>query len=155
MSLMTILEAAVLRRKKEARVLRYAHAEFPALDYERFAFTPRTGREFLTRSFSLSEGRPWTGRRVLALLMTPKAAALSHDLDPTSLDLRLYGRCDSDLRGLLLKQGVAVYRFHEALREAFRFGLIYRVNARADGKTYYGVPQTVRAAFSLKAPALD
>lgn len=150
---MTISGVKVLRRKKEAQVLRYACAQRTALDYNRFVFTPESGRQFLFRRFTLCETRIWTGRTVLAALMTPKALALGHDQDLSGLDLRLFGLCDGDLRALLLEQGIAAYRFHEVLRDAFRLGLIYRVFSSGDGKTYYGVPQVVRAAFSLKAPA--
>lgn len=145
----------VLRRRKPLPALRYAHAEPAALDYDRFAFTPESGRAFLHRRFALSDTRFWTGRKVLTTLMTPRAIALRHDLDTTALEMSLFGRCDADLRALLLAQDLAVYRFHDALREAFRLGLIYRVASRSDGKTYYGVPQLVRTAFSLKSPSLD
>ncbi|MEK7858544.1 MAG: hypothetical protein AAB320_05305 [Elusimicrobiota bacterium] len=152
---MTADLAPVLRGRKALPALRYAYAEPAALDYDRFAFTPDAGRAFLHQRFSLSETKSWTGRKVLTTLMTPRAAPLRHDLDPAAHDMSLFGRCDADLRAHLSAQGLPVYRFHDALREAFRLGLIYRVAASGEGKTYYGVPQLVRTAFSLKTPSRD
>lgn len=140
----------VERKQLRAEAVQYAHAEIPPLDYLRNRFNKEESQELLAQTHEWTGGSA-TGRQFLELVMTPHAVMLDRELDPSRLDMSLFGKSETEIRGLLQEKDYPVYVYHDFLKQAFNHGLVYRVNDSSRSKTYYGVPYHVREALGLKS----
>lgn len=145
-------EALVLRRQETKEEARHAHAELPILEHGLKGFNEALAREFLERRHSFGEGSDWTGRQLLLLLMTEEALDTGRTPDIERLDMSQFGRSDAEIRAILNKKGIPVFRYHDFMNAAFRRGLLYRVNARKLDRTFHGVPALIRRTFDLTPP---
>ncbi len=140
------------RRREE---LLHAHAEIPALDYRRGSFNLEGAVEFLGMvHYSPRGGQVVTGRELLELVLTPHAVVLDVPLEPSRVDMSLFGKSDTQLRSLALQKGIPVFVVHDFMLKAFTYGMVYRVTDVKGGRTYYGIPYEVRQALELKSPEL-
>lgn len=128
------------------------HMDRSVVDYRPSALYDAAADEFLARAFDMGTGRAWTGRELLALLLTPHAIVDGLAPDFSRVDVSLFGKSDGELREILDGHGIVPTLFHEMLGEAFNSGLIYRLNVSALGKTYYGVPYSARRGLQTAAP---
>ncbi|MBI3287945.1 MAG: hypothetical protein HYZ74_00320 [Elusimicrobia bacterium] len=140
-------------RREAAHAVQYAHAEIPVLDYRRGAYNEERAREFMERDFVFSESARRTGQELLSLLVTPAALPLDSVPNPARHDFSLFGKSAAQIREALSGTGIPVYRYEDALKEAFLKGLIYRLADAATAATYQGVPHMVRLAFGLEPAA--
>ncbi len=140
----------VERKQQRAEAVQYAHAEIPPLDYRRDRFNKEESQELLAQTHEWAGGSA-TGHQFLELLMTPHAVMLDRELDPSRLDMSLFGKSETEIRGLIQEKDYPVYVYHDFLKDAFNNGLVYRVNDSSRKKTYYGIPYQVREALGLKS----
>jgi hypothetical protein len=142
------------RREKAAEAVQYAHAEIPVVDYMRGAYGEERAREFMEGAYAVDEKTSFTGRELLAFLVTPEA--LDPDLvpDPDRVDFNRLGRTTARIRDAVEEKGMPYHPYERILREAFREGLIYRLFDKNTSLTHYGVPPRVRADWGLE-PAPD
>lgn len=141
------------KEEKKAKEVRYAHADVPVLDYRGGAYSQESAERLLDEEFMSSDERAWTGRDLLALIVTPAELPPDTVPDPSRIDLGTLGLSSLKLREVLAERGLPVFRYEAFLKEAFNEGLVYRLTDAATGKTYHGVPARVRAELGLTAPA--
>jgi hypothetical protein len=140
----------VERKQQRAEAVQYAHAEIPPLDYRRNHFNKEESQELLAQAHEWAGGSA-TGGQFLEMLMTAHAVLLDRELDPSRLDMSLFGKSETEIRGLIQEKDYPVYVYHDFLKQAFNYGLVYRVNDSSRSKTYYGIPYHVREALGLKS----
>jgi hypothetical protein len=140
----------VERKQQRAEAVQYAHAEIPPLDYRRNRFNKEESQELLAQTHEWAGGSA-TGRQFLELLMTPHAVMLDRELDPSRMDMSLFGKSETEIRDILKEKDFPVFVYHDFLIQAFNHGLVYRVNDSSRAKTYHGIPYQVREALGLKS----
>ncbi|HVE14493.1 MAG TPA: hypothetical protein VNI01_13930 [Elusimicrobiota bacterium] len=145
-------EASVLvaTARRERRAVQIQRAELPPLDYRSSSFNEDAAREFSKKRFRFGD-KTWSGRKILLMLLTPNAVVADLAVDPTRMDLATFGKSESSIWELARARRIPIHAIDDALKEAFRMGLVYRVHDRIAGRSYYGVPYPTRSALRLRS----
>jgi hypothetical protein len=145
-------EAFIRKEEKKAEEKKQAHAERPVLDYLRNRLNDDEALELAKEELEFAGGAKMTVLRLLELIVTAHAARTDNPPDLTRADAALFGVSDTDLREIAEREGLPAFALQNFYEMAFRRGLIYRLSDNARGRTYYGVPDPVRALLKLQAP---
>lgn len=138
----------VNREAKKEAVL-HQHAERPALDHSRQAFSAARAKEFAETVYDLGDEKGTTGQDILSWLTTEHA--VMDERVPES-DFESFGRSEIQVRSIAKEKGVSVHALQRVMDRAFRWGLLYRLYDLKQGKTYYGVPYEARTALNIIPP---
>ncbi|MBY0449326.1 MAG: hypothetical protein K2X01_01705 [Cyanobacteria bacterium] len=143
----------VAHHRAEKPAAQKMHAPIPWFDYRLQGFSPAFAREFAEKPIGASDTGPsLIGKDLLQRLVTDVAILPSSLPAPDRMDFARFGVSEISLRDWAEKKDLPVYELHDALQEAFRLGLIYRMTDLNHKIGYVGVPYSVRSQLALESP---